>query len=107
MRRSGSPVPERNDVDMALAEDKTIALVLGDDRPGREGERIHRPEKSVDFAVPVLVGELDASLYCRGDRVAVADDEVAFPVVAPNSVTVTSYRFVATKRRSNRGGVLI
>ena len=90
----GIPVPERDDVDMAGAESQAVSLVFRDDRPGVKGECLHRLAKTFDLAIPVFVGQFDASLDGCCDRVAVTDDEIALTVV----VKVADVPRLAAKR---------
>ena len=90
----GIPVPERDDVDMAGAERQAVSLVFRDDRPGGKGECLHRLAKTFDLAIHVLVGQFDAGLDGRSDRVAVANDEIALTVV----VKVADVPRLAAKR---------
>ena len=61
---------------MASAESQAVALIFRDDRPGGEGECLHRLAEAFDLAVFVLVGQFDAGLDGCGDRVAVTGDEL-------------------------------
>ena len=60
---------------MTFAEGQAVALVFRDDRSGGEGECLHCLAETFDLAVLVLVGQLDAGLDGRSDRVAMEKEE--------------------------------
>ena len=74
------PFPEWNDLNAPFAEDETILLVLGDDRPLGQRTGLHRFQQALDFSVLGFVCEPSARLNGICHIVALAYDEVTFPV---------------------------